>query len=278
MVIDCERCGREFKKLDNLRRHLNRVYLCQPIKKDVPVSVLREKYACKKGVYVCETCGKTYKTSSGKSKHKKTCVMEHHKIIEEKNELLREALVTISQEQESREKLEECVKQLLLQKQCVQNITQNNFIIINNFGEENTDYLRDDSLFIQKCIENPIQSIQKYLDAVHFNKHHPENNNIKLTNLQSPFMDYFKNGNWNKIEQRVLIPSLIHKSVKTIHSLINNVEGEGEGEGEGDNHENIDSLAGLTKWYQYRNSLNDPSLKQKIRVKAKSYIYNRSTT
>ena len=131
MVIDCERCGREFKKLDNLRRHLNRVYLCQPIKKDVPVSVLREKYACKKGVYVCETCGKTYKTSSGKSKHKKTCVMEHHKIIEEKNELLREALVTISQEQESREKLEECVKQLLLQKQCVQNITQNNFIIIN---------------------------------------------------------------------------------------------------------------------------------------------------
>jgi len=262
MAIQCDRCGREFKKMDNLRRHLDRVYLCQPIQQDIPVSVLRDKYACKKGVYVCETCGKTYKTSSGKSKHKKTCVATKNKIIEEKNELLREALATISQEQESREKLEECIKQLLLQKQCVQNITQNNFIIINNFGEENIDYLRDDSLFIQKCIENPIQSIQKYLDAVHFNKEHPENNNIKLTNLQSPFMDYFKNGNWNKVEQRVLIPRLINRSVKTIHSLINESE------------EN-DLNSG--KWYQYRNELSDATLKQKIRVNTKSYIYNRST-
>ena len=82
------------------------------------------------------------------------------------------------------------VKELLLQKQCVQNITNNNYIIINSFGEENTDYLRQDESFVKKCIESPMQSIQKYLDAVHFNKEHPENNNIKLTNLH-PFY-FFK--------------------------------------------------------------------------------------
>jgi len=263
MSIICDRCGREFKKMDNLRRHLNRVYICQPTLMDISIDVLRAKYACKKGVYGCENCGKVYKTSSGKSKHKKMCLLEQKekdKIIQEKDELLKEALAKIYEEQQSREKLEEMVKELLLQKQCIQNITNNNIIIINNFGEENTDYLREDENFLRKCIESPMQSIQKYLDAVHFNKEHPENNNIKLTNLQSPFMDYFKNGNWSKIEQRILIPNLIHKSVKVIHSLID------------DEDESAD------KWYKYRNTLGDSGVKQKLKTKAKSYIYNRSLT
>jgi hypothetical protein len=263
MPISCDRCGREFKKMDNLRRHLNRVYICQPIKSNVSVTVLREKYACKKGVYTCENCGKVYKTSSGKCKHKKKCVVikesEKDNIIKEKDELLKEALAKICEEQQTRSKLEQQVKELLLQKQCVQNITNNNFIIINNFGEENTDYLKNDEKFLKKCIQSPIKSIQKYLDAVHFNKEHPENSNIKLTNLQSPFMDYFTNGNWNKIEQRVLIPNIINKSVKTIHSLV----------GENDELQS-------EEWYKYRNELNDGAMKQKVRIKAKSYIYNRS--
>ena len=265
MTIVCDRCGREFKKMDNLRRHVNRVYICQPLKMDISIEILRERYACKKGVYACENCGKVYKTSSGKCKHKKTCKVinskDKDKIIQEKDDLLKEALAKIYEEQLSREKLEEQVKELLLQKRCVQNITNNNFIIVNNFGEENTDYLKNDNTFIEKCIESPLQSVQKYLDAVHFNKEHPENNNIKLTNLQSPFMDYFKNGNWNKIEQRVLIPNIIHRSVKIIHSLL-------------DENEDLDP----EKWYKYRHELSDSNLKQKIKTKTKSYIYNRSLT
>ena len=74
-------------------------------------------------------------------------------------------------------------------------------------------------------------------------------------------MDYFKNGNWNKIEQKVLIPNIIHRSVKTIHSLV------------GENEE-VDA----EKWYKYRNEIKENSLKQKLRVKTKSLIYNRSLT
>lgn len=278
MSIVCDRCGRDFKKMDNLRRHLNRVYICQPIVADIPIESLRAKYACKKGVYACENCGKVYKTSSGKCKHKKTCLKqdkEKDKIIQEKDTLLKEALAKIDKEQQSREKLEEQVKELLLQKQCVQNITNNNFIIqINNYGEENMDYLRNDANFLQKCVECPMQSVQKYLDAVHFNKDHPENSNIKLTNLQSPFMDYFKNGNWSKIEQRVLIPKIIHKSVKVIHSLL----GEEVDEDEESSSSSDDDVPKNQKWYQYMNEIGDPSMKQKIKVKAKSFIYNRSIT
>ena len=287
MSIICDRCGRDFKKMDNLRRHLNRVYICQPTKADISIEILRSKYACKKGVYACENCGKVYKTSSGKCKHKKTCLKqdkEKDKIIQEKDTLLKEALEKIDKEQQSREKLEEQVKELLLQKQCVQNITNNNFIIqINNYGEENMEYLKHDVSFLQKCVASPMQSIQKYLDAVHFNKDHPENNNIKLTNLQSPFMDYFKNGNWSKIEQRVLIPKIIHKSVKVIHSLLGEeVEAETDPEvdieEEDGETETLPDTVKTQKWYQYMNEISDPTLKQKLKTKAKSYIYNRSLT
>jgi hypothetical protein len=271
MVIQCERCGKEFKKMDNLRRHLNRVYICQPILNDISIESLRIKHACKKGIFKCEHCGKEYKTSSGKSKHKKKCVKPSDKdlIIEsqtkqllDNEDLLKDALTKINKAQEEREKLEQQVKNLLMQKQCVQNITNNNFIIINNFGEENTEYLQQDELFLKNCIESPIQSVQKYLDAVHFNKDHPENNNIKLTNLQSPFMDYFKNGNWNKVEQQVLIPRLINKSVKTIHKLIENKDDDNNGES--------------SNWYEYRHKLSDNTVKQKIKSKAKSFIYNKT--
>jgi hypothetical protein len=270
MSILCERCGSDFKKLDNLRRHLNRVYICQPKVKDISMEYLQNKYACKKGIYKCELCDKIYKTSSGKCKHKKTCTLKKTDNTDTDNtdntdtdNRLKEALAKLTEQQQSREKLEQQVKELLLQKQCVQNITNNNFIIINSYGDENIDYLSDDNIFLNNCISTPIQSIQKYLDAVHFNKEHPENNNIKLTNLQSPFMDYFKNGNWNKVEQRILIPNIINKSVKIIHSLIGDTD---------------EADISAEKWYQYRNQVNDTILKQKLKSKAKSYIYNRSLT
>jgi len=270
--INCERCGCSFKKIDNLRKHFNRIFICKPLVSNISVSSLIYKYATQKGIYKCESCGKLYKTRAGKSKHRKTCIIalsnsakkdiiiqEQNEIIEEKDTKLQNAFKTIQQEQLIRENLEKKIKELL-SNQCIQNITNNNnFIIINNFGEENIDYICHDSQFIQKCIENPIHSVQTYLDIIHFNKEHPENNNIKLTNLQSPFMDYFKNGNWKKIEQNILIPRIINKSISTIHNMISNVEDDE-----------------INKWYQFRNNLSNKKnpLNNTIKTKTKRVIYN----
>ena len=239
-----------FKKLSNFRRHLQKKTVCMPLKSDIPIADLIEKYSYKKGLYKCENCNKIYKTAVGKCKHKKKCTK---KIIEKMadNELVYE-------------KIEKKIKDLLSNNNSVQNITNNvnnnNIIIINNFGEENIDYLLKDNEFINKCIESPINSIQRYLDAVHFNHEHPENKNIKLTNLQSPFMDCFKNGNWNKVEQKLLIPSIVHKSISIINKMID---------------ENSD------EWNEYRAHLDhrhDVSIKNKTFMKTKRHIYNKSSS
>jgi len=246
-VIECERCGNKFKTISNLRKHFNRKNICEPILKDIPIIELKEKYKVNKGVYKCENCSKEYKSKDGKYKHKKKCLVNPIIIEKKENDKLKEELQEKEQTIEKKNKalkcLEEQIKELLLEKLELMeenakvinhNIDdkstnigrdQNNkIIIINNFGEENLEYLLKDDNFLKKYIESPINSVPKYLDADHFNKEHPENSNIKLKNLQSPYMDYMKEGKWNKIEQKLLIPKIINKSVSAVSDMIYNDE------------------------------------------------------
>ena len=66
-VIQCDRCGGTFYKLDNLRRHFHKKKVCKPVLKDIPIEQLIEKYKVNKGCYKCENCGKEYKSANGKS-------------------------------------------------------------------------------------------------------------------------------------------------------------------------------------------------------------------
>lgn len=308
-AIQCERCGKHFKKLDNLRRHFERINVCRPILAAIPVAELKQKFCTQKGVYKCENCGKVYKTRAGKCKHKKTCeiihqknsiIAEQNKIIDSKDSMLQDALLLVQREKELREQLETQVRQMLVFQsqtqtqshnqtshttnhshhthtytQHVQHITNNNIIIVNNFGEERLDHLFQDALFLQKCLESPLNSVANYLDYVHFNHELPENQNIKLTNLQSPFMDYFKNGNWNKIEQKVLIPRIITNSINAIHEIITNQSGTAD-------TTDPEKDPKIEKWYQYKSQVMDKNnakhtaVRSKLKTKTKRVIYNKS--
>ena len=242
-VIECDRCGNNFKTISNLRKHFNRKNICEPILKDIPIEELKEKYKVRKGVYKCENCGKEYKTKDGKYKHKKKCLVNPVIIKKKTIDILENELekkdIELDKEVSKRKELEKQVEQLILEKTQLQekharvinndhsntnNITtigrDQNIIIVNNFGEENIEHLLKDENFVKKCIESPINSIHSYLDNVHFDKEHPENRNIKMTNLLGPYMDYIKEGKWNKIEKNILIPKIIDKSIDTIDEII----------------------------------------------------------
>ena len=281
-IIQCDRCGYNFTTIANLRKHLNKKNTCKPLLKDIPVAELKEKYKVKKGCYKCENCGKEFKTSSGKCKHKKKCLI-NPVIIEKKT--ISKLETELDKEVSKRKELEKQVEQLILEKTQLQeanaklvvngnnnnsNLTtigrDQNIIIVNNFGEENIEYLLKDENFIKKCIESPINSIHKYLDNVHFNKEHPENRNIKMTNLLGPYMDYIKGGKWNKIEKDVLIPKIIDKSIDTIDDVIDY----GKEDSDDDSEKEIDDK----KWKVYKSEINKIKIKNKIIKKANRRIYN----
>ena len=286
-VIQCERCGNNFKTICNLRKHFKRKNTCEPILNDISIEKLKEKYKVKKGCYKCENCGKEYKTKDGKYKHKKKCSVNPI-IIEKKTiNILEDELESVKKEKNKevikRKELEKQVEQLILEKSKLEqahakvinndhsntnNITtigrDQNIIIVNNFGEENIEYLLKDENFIKKCIESPINSIHRYLDNVHFNNEHPENRNIKVNNLLGPYMDYIKEGKWNKIEKNILIPKIVNNSINVIDNII--VENEDE---ESDYDEKFDN------WEEYKYKKNkDKKLKDKICSKTNRQIYN----
>mgnify|MGYP006112173495 FL=1 len=73
-------------------------------------------------------------------------------------------------------------------------------------------------------------------------------------------MDCFKNGNWNKVEQKLLIPNIVHKSVSIINKMID---------------ENSD------EWNEYKSHLDhkhDVAIKNKTLMKTKRHIYNKSSS
>jgi len=284
-IIQCERCGKQFTRLTTLRTHFNNKTSCKPVLKDISIEELKEKYKVNKGVYKCENCNKEYKTSDGKYKHKKKCLVNPIIIEKKENDKLKNELKNVKEHEKlKRKELEEQVKQLLLEKSQIQeqlkdqhigvmnNTTNNdnsvlNINIINNFGEENIEYLLKDPEFLKRCIESPINSIHRYLDNVHFNKKHPENTNIKVTNLLGPYMDYMKEGKWNKIEKKILIPKIIDKSIDVVDDIAYN-------DLDSDSDDNI-----LENWEKYSEIKygENKKLKEKIEKKATRHIYNETS-
>ena len=288
-IIQCDRCGYNFTTIANLRKHLNKKNTCEPILKDISIEELKDKYKVKKGCYKCENCGKEFKTSSGKCKHKKKCSINPIIIEKKETDKLKEELESVKKEKNKeiikRKELEKQVEKLILEKTQLQeaharvinndhsntnNITtigrDQNIIIVNNFGEENIEYLLKDENFIKKCIESPINSIHKYLDNVHFNKEHPENRNIKMTNLLGPYMDYIKEGKWNKIEKNILIPKIIDKSIDVVDEIAYK-------DLDANTDEEDDTLNAWEKYSDIKYGDNK-KLKDKITKKATRHIYN----
>ena len=292
-IIQCDRCGINFTRLTSLRTHLKKKKTCEPILKDIPVLELIDKYKVRKGCYKCENCGKEYKSAVGKCKHKKKCLVNPVIIEKKENDKLKEELenelekkdIELGKEIIKRKELEKQVEQLILEKTQLQeaharvinndhsntnNITtigrDQNIIIVNNFGEENIEYLLKDENFIKKCIESPINSIHKYLDNVHFNKEHPENRNIKMTNLLGPYMDYIKEGKWNKIEKNILIPKIIDKSIDVVDEIAYK-----DLDADTDEEDNT-----LNAWEKYSDIKygDNKKIKDKITKKATRQIYN----
>ena len=60
-----------------------------------------------------------------------------------------------------------------------------NHITINAFGNENYDYLIDENSRLKQIIENKYAFMQNMIRLVHFDKDHPENHNIMMTNMRS---------------------------------------------------------------------------------------------
>ena len=149
---------------------------------------------------------------------------KHLKICKKKKENENEKDKKIDELIKNQEEMKEIVEKLLLEKSNTitnnntnntnntnnSHNTTNNIININNYGDEDTKYITSD--YILKLLKNkPAKAIPELIKYTHFNKEHPENQNIKITNKKEPYVKVRKNDKWELQDKDETINDLIDR-------------------------------------------------------------------
>jgi len=158
---------------------------------------------------ICPNCKKTFSCRQAKYKHLKyNC--NSLKLSEEqsndKNELQKNYDALVIQV----EKLMNEVAILKTKPKTINNISNKNNninIVINNYGSENIDYITFNRFV--KLLETPLSAIPKLIELKFFNEKHPENHNIKITNIHDKFAKIYKDKKWLVSNKKDIIQELV---------------------------------------------------------------------
>ena len=218
-MISCELCKKTFTRIQSLDRH-----------NASKMHETRSSQCVKK--YICE-CGKYYLHPQSLRNHKIKCTFIEESIIpnspihtvdqliielkqdinSQKIEFQKEqAILKLAFEKERQEMklaFEESIAMLLDKHAGTTNIeTQNINIIINAFGNENTDYIDDKAILA--CIGRVYKSIPSLLEKIYFDPKHPENHNIKITNKKLPYASVMGDDlKWKTMDRKDAIETMV---------------------------------------------------------------------
>ena len=186
----CEYCLREFTRRDNLARHYGR---CK-IKKNLE---------------------------------------ENEKKMEKNDEKNNDSEKNTEKQIESlKDTVEDLLVELSNKNTTIYNTTHNmtthkNKIInihINNYGSENTGYLKKD--YLNNLLQGAFTAIPKLIEKIHFNPNHPENHNIKITNKKEPYIKVRKNDKWELHDKKETLETLVDDKYYILENHYSGVEEE----------------------------------------------------
>lgn len=226
---DCQRCGYSTHHKSVFKKHLLRKNLCDPVFDEVDRYNLlllnkfikeAEKYKpvnkCKPNVthvvspniHFCIHCGKEFKSRQGKYKHTKYyCKAKKEEVDKD---------IIIKELKERNEELKNMIEKLINSKSNVNHGTINNAngdintmnnIQINNYGSENIEYITDK--VFKKLLLKPMSAITRLIELKHFHPKHPENHNVKITNIHDKFAKIYKDKKWLIKHKKDVVEELV---------------------------------------------------------------------
>lgn len=181
----------------------------------------------KRNEFICPNCNKNFTRSDNLKRHKKICESTHKTHENEFKNIYTKSEVEILLENMNSDHLKRdqinqiIIKELrhqinLLMQNQGSNITYNTNIMLNAFGQENTNYI--DTEFIEKLIKSgPLNSIPLLLQHIHFNKEHNENHNVVIPNKKSTFAKIFNGINWQISDKKKTIDDMTDKAYAMIN-------------------------------------------------------------
>ena len=226
---ECQRCGYQTINKSYLKRHLLRKNLCKPIMNEIDRYNLLISYgfdeesklykkitqsnsntSSKSNSFECKYCNKKYKYKQGKWKHEQNCNEKNKNdelsLLKEQNKILldryKQRDEEILENKKEMRKMMKLIEQLMNKSSNVNNGVinnaqqqiNNNNVTINNFGSENIDYIT--SKVFYKLLNTPYNAIPKLIELKYFHPKHPENHNVKITNIHDKYAKIYKDKKW----------------------------------------------------------------------------------
>lgn len=235
----CNRCGYNTYHKSNFVNHINRKFICKPKISDVDICEICKIYDIN---YIDHKISTKSPQNHHKNKKKSTKYPQNHhknentseplpKKIEQKHCITNMCIYckkvlaridSLNRHYKSckvKKKLDllELHDNIKIPKDNPTNITNitnithhttvNNNIIINNFGNENISYFNENEL--TKFVKTVPPGLINFIEQIHFNPHHPENNNLKITNKKLPFVQVRKNDKWQYQDKNETINKIL---------------------------------------------------------------------
>jgi polyhydroxyalkanoate synthesis regulator phasin len=157
--------------------------------------------------YTCEFCKKNYSRIDSLNRHKKNFCKEKNKICDQVELLMKEMKKKDEQIEKLIKELEQTNNKPNINRGTINNANNQCNIIINNFGEEKIEYITDKAF--KKLLSTPISAIPKLIELKHFNPDHPENHNVKITNIHDKYAKIYKDKKWLTQHKKDVIQELV---------------------------------------------------------------------
>jgi len=275
VYYECQRCGYNTTLRGNIKHHLNRKNICEPILDNISIEEMKDIYNLNEtskitsnnsNVLICSSkklqntpqnvvnkqcsyCCKEFSRIDNLNRHLKTCKMKNNVLSENKElrETVEKLLIECSEMKNLLKNTTTATKKSTVPQHSISDnnnntnslntTNNNNTIIINNYGEEDTKYITKQ--FIVNLLKNkPFKAIPEMIKHTHFNKEHPENQNIKITNKKEPYVKIRKDNKWELQDRKNTITDLIDKQ----HIKISNEKIEEQIERQCTSHEKINII------------------------------------
>ena len=232
----CIRCGFVTNHKNNFRKHIYRKYSCGPKLSNVPISDIRETFENNSLLLIeqnndqlaligskkkmeCFNCHKRFSRLDSLTRHMKNYCKVNDQM-----------LGYVKENYELKQKIEE----MIIQMSKINNVTNttniikvncdnqiNNTIVVNNFGNENLDFMNNN--VFQKVVKSK-KGIPKLIEYIHFNPEHPENHNIRITNKKLKYGEIKKDNNGFSKNKKDILTDLIENGLISLEEYRDNNE------------------------------------------------------
>lgn len=222
----CQRCGFTTIQKSVFRKHLLRKNICpnklenlnkiqllelNNFDKELEEQIIIHKKTQKLTQLQCKYCKRIFSRTDSLNRHIKTkCKFKDENkylLLEKQNKELTKIVEDLIKKVSKLEKNNNKKTNKNNHNNNSFNTVKNNKIEINNYGSENIDYITEK--VFKRLLNTPLSAIPKLIELKHFHPEHPENHNIKITNIHDKFAKIYKDKKWLVKHKKDVIQELV---------------------------------------------------------------------